>query len=139
MKACLIFTGEMKGRADDLHAQLEVEQHQVCMHEITQAVALVIKLEDFSDPGVKKCIDGAEVVMFLIPDNDLNMFGGLGQYAAIAGKRVVAVKVGEEIGKDLDSIADSLVGINSPEILKALVEKVWEGKAIRRIGRIKCQ
>lgn len=139
MKACLIFTGEMKGHADDLHARLEVEQYQVCMHEITQAVALAIKVEDFSDPGIKNCIDGAEVVIFLIPDKALNLFGGLGQYAAIAGKRVVAVKVGEEIGKDLDSIADSLVGINSPDILKALVEKVWEGKEIRKIGRIKCQ
>ncbi|MEQ7893863.1 hypothetical protein [Xanthomonas arboricola] len=129
----------MKSHADSVSVQLEMAEHKVCMHQVTHGVASAIKFEDFSDPEVKKCIDGAEVVILLIPENALNLFGGIGKHASIAGKKVVAIKVGEEIGKDLDSVADSLVGINSSNLLKALVEKVWEDKEARKIGRIKCQ
>jgi len=144
-KACVIFVARLEEKAAFVAASLESEGFDVCLHQASEEDARAAKGGGTVNAGIAKCLDSADVCVFLIDDEE--QYSGIGWAAIGAGTRVVGVLVGAnaKASADIDEIGSSVLPISSENLGKALTgEDVWEGvdgKPVkpRNPRRQKCQ
>lgn len=144
-KACVIFVARLEEKAVVVAARLEAEGFDVCLHPASEEDARAAKGGGTVNAEIAKCLDGADVCVFLIDEED--QFSGLGWTAVGAGARVVGVLVGTaaKASAGIDEIGSAVLPIDSGNLGKALIgEDVWEdadGKPAkpRNPRRQKCQ
>lgn len=149
-RACLVYTAATAGERDAVRKRLEDQGYDVCEVEAQLADAVAAQAGEADLPSeLRACIDGAEVCIFLIPEDASAMGdlgGGIGAGNA-SGKRVVAVLVGQpqNLPQKVDDLADAVVRVDSDNLIPAVEgEKVWEapgkeGGEPRKTKRVKCQ
>lgn len=127
-KACVIFVARLEEKAAFVAARLESDGFDVCLHEASEEDARAAKGGGAVSAGIAKCLDGADVCVFLIDEE--GQFSGLGWAAVWSGARVVGVLVGEnaKASADIDEIGSAVLPIESGNLGKALTgEDIWEG------------
>lgn len=143
--ACVIFVARLEDKAAFVAARLESEGFDVCLHEASEEDARAAKGGGTINADIAKCLDGADVCVFLIDEE--GQFSGLGWAAVGSGARVVGVLIGAnaKASADIDEIGSAVLPIDSGNLGKALAgEDVWEGtdgKPVkpRDLRRQKCQ
>jgi hypothetical protein len=141
----VIFVIRLEDKAVSIAANLESEGFKVCLHCASEEDVRAAKGGAAVNSDIAKCLDGADVCVFLIDDQD--QFSGLGWAAVGAGARVVGVLVGTtaKASADIDEIGSAVLPIHSDNLIKALAgDDIWEGadgKSVkpRNPRRQKCQ
>lgn len=96
-RACLVYVTATSGARASARSRLEAEGFEVCevLADVDAALAAKAGREDLP-PELKACIDGAELCVFLLPEDGASdgYLGAGGGYASEIGKPFVAAVVG---------------------------------------------
>lgn len=149
-KACLIFVSSMAAEKDRVLLLLDHSGHSVCVVEAKIDDARDAKSgKEIVPDTLQACIDGAEICIFLIPE-DASALGELGGGIGLgnaSGKRTIGILCGHPaaLPQGVDDLVDSVVGIDSAKLPDAIAgEDVWEDpenpqQKSRKAKRVKCQ
>jgi hypothetical protein len=147
-KACVVFVADMKAQADELGRQLQAQGYDVCLREA--ALDDAAAAQDGTGavtPEIEACLTGATLKIFLIPAADMppELLVAAGQAAKMPGRLAAVCAVGATVPQIFDDIAKSVVRIDNPDLLTAIISgdlhESPDGteKPPRRPARVKCQ
>ncbi|MEG8033703.1 hypothetical protein QP179_20030 [Sphingomonas aurantiaca] len=149
-RACLVYVTATSGARASARSRLEAEGFEVCevLADVDAALAAEAGREDLP-PDLKACIDGAELCVFLLPEDGASdgCMGVGGGYASESGKPFVAVVGGERetIPAVFDADAAAIVYDCDSELVDAIRGdtsfKKPDGTRVddRSINHVKCQ
>lgn len=149
-QACLVYVTATANLRAEARARLEAEGYEVCevLTDLDEAIAAEAG-EPVLSPDLRACIDGAELCVFLLPD-DAAEDGGLGAgggYASELGKPFIAVVVGarEALPEAFDADAAGIVRDCDEDLAGAIRGdpsfKKPDGSNVsaRKTDHVKCQ
>lgn len=148
-RACLIYVRSTANQRPRVRQQLEEAGYTVCEVEATMQEAVSIQSgNNPSSSSVRKCIQDAEICVFLIPetkedDSAIPIGAGI---ASQLGKRIVGIVVGDRTiyPREFET-AGAIIRLSSPRIASVIMgENVWENPdssivSDRKIKTILCQ
>lgn len=147
-KACIVYVPETAATVATVRAELETQGFTVCDAEAVGDLAGTLQEEQLPQPVVD-CMKGAELCVFLLPENVADD-GLIGLSAAMVGSaeiRTIGVYAGGRTSfpEALDERAESIIRVEGPNLPEAISGvPIWEkpdGQRVaeREIIRVRCQ
>lgn len=148
LKACVVCAASMQSHLPVIQKQLQDDGFTSCIVITTISVAVAARDGESDVPKeILDCINGADLCIFLIPEDcssEPGVLGGAG-VAVSAGKRILVVREGAKLPSVFEEHASAVLAVRSTHLASAIRgQSIWEGPdgapmPPRKIDRIKCQ